>query len=223
MKTKQIIIDNDTLNFDPVSIDDPKQWRVIKSESYLPDKNQFIVNCWSRDYSEFETPDADTIYRLCSRSTNLNDWLKRVNLQYVISEAPPDYLKDLIDPSEFEDSTKLLREINKISQDESIELNEEAKKYSKKVEAIKTKYLDLYNNKKVTNFVKIINLKSNDLPISFIMAIDNFSPAKGEDSPKAKTYARELLLTFKKGLLEFIKDKPKDYNIDKILEKLKAK
>lgn len=223
MKQKTITIDNAILNFDPVDIDDPKQWRVIKSESYLPDRNDFVVKCWANDHKEFDTPNAETIYRLCSRSKNLSSWLEKVNLKYVISEAPPDYLKDFIDPNQFAKSTEILNKLSKHSKNETNELIEESKKYKNKVKEITKKYADIYKKETIPNFVKIINLKSNDLPISFIMAIDNFSSAKGEDSPKAKTYARELLLTFKKGLLEFIKDKPEDFNIDQVIEDLKAK
>jgi hypothetical protein len=191
--------DQDVIIYNPSQNSDA--WLTIGSESYTPDKQDFVVEKFKKDFQNIKgIDDIQQIGALASRSPKLSEWLNKTNLEYSLNAEVPLWAQDLIEPKTLKNLTKNIAESNKIEADRSQELNKLASKYKDEVSKINKAYDD--KKDKVTNHDLLLAFTCNatTLPLSIQQAIENYSPADS-NAPNKKTYARELLLQWRQQLL----------------------
>lgn len=195
----EIIIDKVSDNVD--------DWVIIKDEKYRPNRDKFVVDRFELDFSNISlaalpsiNKKAERIYNLVSRSLRLTEWLARVNLEYALLENTPTFYRDLVSPEEFQISSDSLLRLSQKAAEQSAEELEAARSYKTKIAEIRNRYSAISNSLKTTRLVKILSLKSNSMPLTLQMAIENYTPA--DQSPDKKTYARELLIKYKLSLIK---------------------
>lgn len=187
---------------------DKDSWKIIQSENYAPDRDEFILEKFKKDFKDIVVKDVQRVYALCSRSSALSDWLSRSNLDYSLNASVPKWLKAEINPEDFKKAQESIQKVSiSARKRSSAELiaSERFKKEMKIAKDVFEKETKEYMN---TNLVKILNLKSTDLPITLQSAIEDYTPGEAADSPDKKVYAREVLVRFKISLLRYIKENP---------------
>lgn len=197
----------------------PENWIIIKEESYRPDKAEFVLNKFRKAYKNIKVRDADQIYSLASRSSQLNEWLAKVNAEYATIEAAPTYFRQYVDADDFSKASNEVARISKVMSDKAKAQAIAASNYQKSLKDIDNEF-----SSKVTTedkVAKVISLNSTQLPLSIQLAIDNYTPAMSS-SPNQKTYARECLINYKVSLLKILKNDP-DINIDELININKEK
>lgn len=68
----------------------------------------------------------------------------------------------------------------------------------------------------------ITSLKQTDLPISLVLAIENYTPQDSEGSPDKILYARETLINFKLYLLDMLNN-DESIDIKQVVEDISIK
>lgn len=197
----------------------PDKWIIIKEESYRPDKADFVLNKFRSTYKNINVRDADQIYSLASRSSQLNEWLAKTNAEYSIIEAAPTYFRQYVDASDFSKASDEVVRISRMLSEKAMAQAEAAAAYQRALKLIDNEY----SNKTATNdkVAKIISLNTTQLPLTIQLAIDNYTPAISS-SPNQRTYARECLINYKITLLKIIKKDP-DIDVDKLIDDNKEK
>lgn len=207
---------------------DSTDWITVKQEIYRPDKDQFVYDRFVASYPNIKLDDSKSltenvkvIYALCSRSEVLNYWLSKVNVEYSLDAGTPTFYKNLVEPTVFMNATKTLTKINDISSAEALELQAAAFEYKEKIKRISANFNKERKNKIGNDkLLRILTIKSTQLPLSLQMAIENYTPA--QDAPTQRAYAREILIQFKVSLIEEMNKNP-DFDIDKYLEAISVK
>lgn len=215
-----------TIDVDSVDVNNPDKWKIVESESYRPNKDNYILNKFHNDWPQHKVlaKDAEMIYTICSKSLILQNWLREASASYVVETTPPLYLEGIISPDSFIKANESLVEINNISKEYSIKNLNTAKRFNEEME-----YNTIEHNKKLEKFkenkvVRILNMNSKELPISMQFMIENFTPTINANSVDKKTYARELLVNYKVSLLKFFnEDMNKNININDFLSKMSEK
>lgn len=201
---------------------DDKSWYIIKEESYRPDKDKFVLDKFNEKYPKMKQTKIQTVYNLCSRSSTLNVWLAGINLEYAKSSQVPTFYRDLVEPDVFKETQEELTKINKLESDKAAIELELAKSYKAELKRVVSEYENKVNQIIKTKTIRVLNLKSTDLPIYIQLAIENYTPGKATDSPDKKTFGRELLINYKKMLLQIL-SKNKDVDIQKIIDDAREK
>lgn len=196
-------------------------WLIKREESLRPEKKDFVLKAFNKRFPDIKVKDADQVYNLCSRSKLLNEWLSNTNLLYVDQVKIPAYAIDLLDTSKVKECYEIITEINDKNSLKAAAikaLSDTFKENLRKIEDNK----DYKCDKQLTNEVKVLILNTTDLPLTLQLAIENFTPAKNDEFPDTRAYAREMLFQFKKSLFKLIKEKP-EINIDNVINELKEK
>lgn len=209
-----------------VNIDDLDGWKVILSDTYKPDRGVYMLQKFYDDYPNLVStcPDVDMLYKLCARSAKLGLWLKESNAQFVLEVAPPFYLKEMITPIEFSEASSIVIEINKtnrvLASEQEIIVNEFKRKMAQASDK-QRKSVEKFNK---NNIARIITLNSTALPVTLQAMIENYTPSSKSESPDRKTYAREVLISFKCSLVEFFKNPINaKVDFDSLLDELSEK
>lgn len=191
---------------------DLNKWLVIAEEKYRPDKGKFVLEEFKKVYPSIKVSDVDQVYKLASRSANLNEWLAKTNIKYAVIEGAPTYFREFIDPTDFDNASKEVLKISSSLAEKAKEQATAAANYKNALAEIDKKYEKKLNTS--DKFAKILSLNTTKLPLSIQLAIENYTPATSS-SPNMKAFARECLVSYK---IELIKALSKDKNID--LDKL---
>lgn len=205
---------------------DAEKWFISKEEAYQPDKDAFIEERFKKDHPIIKGANADTIYALCSRSSTLANWLASVNVEYAQSAALPSFYSDLVTPSDYKVTMEVITGINKVEAERAKELQKAAIAYR---EAIKTINVEKDAEVKkirdtagtIATPLEIILMNTTKLPLTLQLAIENYTP-KDRKAPSRRAYAREVLINYKRTLLDiWVKDKK--FNISKAIDELASK
>lgn len=180
--------------------EDSRGWFTIGSESYQPDKEDFIVTKFKEDFKNIKGVESvEKIGKLASRSPSLNEWLIKTNLGYSLEANIPLWAKDIIPPATLKTLEGTIQETNKVEVERSDALNSAAIEYKAKIAKINTQCDNKQDKIKEIDLSLAFICNSTTLPLSIQLAIENYSPADA-DAPTKKTYARELLLQWRQQL-----------------------
>jgi len=220
-KGTNITIGDITIPVSPIK-HDKNDWATIKGESYSPDRAEFILDKFKQDFPEHGEVEYDRLMATISRSKPLSRWLAQTNVDYSISAQVPEYFKEFVEPNEFNRSSKVITEYNKILAEESQETQRLAAEYQRRMAEINNKYEKEKQKFIKDPLVRILTMQSNELPITLQLAIENFTPEANEGAPEKRRYAREMVINYKVALLKILKEKP-DINIDEVITRLSVK
>lgn len=199
----------------------PNDWLIKNEEALRPDKGEFVFQAFKKRFPNIKVKNSDQMYKLCSRSALLSQWLANVNLDYIDEVKIPAYALNLLDKNKVESCYKVIKEINSKEALKAKAIKTLSDKFKIDLEEInKNEIYKTTDN--LTNEVKIIMLNTNDLPLTLQLAIENFTPKSKDSFPDNKAYAREMLFQYKKRLFSLINEKP-EINIQDIIDQLKEK
>lgn len=216
-----------SLQIEQVSTD-PDDWKTIEMENYKPDRDQHILDKFIEDHPDIALPKGDDdskvslIYALCSRSSALAEWLQNANASYALEATLPRYIEGIVSPKVFTEAEKALTKISNLQKARSVAESAANAKYKTDMAIAKKTFDDNSAKLKTNNVIKILNVKSTDLPITLQLAIENFVPASDANSPDKKTYAREVLLNYRLALFKFISENP-SADIDLVISSMRLK
>lgn len=205
-------------------ISDKDRWKVIRDESYRPERDKFVFEKFIKDFPDFKNKiqQPSKVYSLCSRSAVLNEWLAKTNLEYASTESIPTYFRNSVSTSDWKQVEASLSEYKKIQVEKAKEELEAAKDYRNRLDQIAKEAAQKQSAVSATKYSTIINLNSTDLPLTLQLAIDNYSPAANTQAPTQKTFAREILVEYKLALIDIVKN-DSNVDIDKVIEENKTK
>lgn len=205
-----------------VNVYESGQWKIVQEENYIPDREEYVVKNFNLKFPQFESSnfDYDKICELSSRSTLVGEWLASTNASYAIDEQPPQYLREVMTPDKFIETVKKLKIIKGHLLAKTLADKTAADIYSTSLKLNTKTYKDAIKTVTITNEIKVLNLRTNDLPISLQMAIMAYTPASASESPNSKVYAREIFVQYKLALLRYCKNYPST-NLDELIENLK--
>lgn len=217
------IADIDT-DFEPPT--NTNEWVIIKEQSYLPNKEGFIVSNFKKAFTNVTLPEADDkayelITSLASRSSVISQWLAKANLEYSLDSQMPLYLRELVTPNEYNNLTQELQKYNKVISEFQQKRQTAATTYQNTLKGIaeqESRTLQQFGN---NSYITVLSLPSTALPLTLQVAIENYTPAN-DNVPTKKAYMREILTNYKIYLLKELKKNPK-IDIHKIIEDNKVK
>lgn len=199
------IFENDGYEVDFAVNVDPTKWLIIADEQYRPDRGAFVMSRFKEDYPNINIGDnISKVYALCSRSAALNEWLAIQNLDYALIQNEPTFYRDTIDPDRFKLVSEELQDSSSRSRNRSSEELAAAVKYKAEMDKIEKKYSSF---KFKIKEARVISMNTTELPLTLQLAIENYTPAS-DDSPNRRSFAREILINYKLGLLKIIKEEP---------------
>lgn len=194
--------------------EDPNDWYVVKDENYKPDRGVFVLEKFIEDFPHIKIDKVEDIYSLCSRSKKLAIWLAQINIEYASTEQTPTFFRSVIDSKEYSKVSVALVKLNDANKNRAIKEKEAVTKYKESMKKIEEEYDKLA--KIENNYAKVIAMNSTSLPLTIQLAIENYSPASNI-APTSKSFAREMLIQYKVGLIKLINE-DNNIKIDDIIE-----
>lgn len=214
------------LVIESIDVNDKDSWKVVQSEDYRPDRSEFLLKKFKEDFPHQSqaVTSFEMISSLASRSKRVNEWLIGAQSEYVLQVSTPQYLKDIVSPTDFKKASETITKLNHNATNKSNEELKAVQNYKLEMQRIEEKYEKLNQPLLKDKVVKILTINSTLLPISLQLMIENYVPAVTSASPDKKTYAREVLTQFKITLLKLISDpNSKDIDLDLLLKELSEK
>lgn len=206
---------------DPVP-DDSKLWLGLTEDMRKGNYEEFMVNACKKAFPSLEIDSLSKISNLASRNKAFRTFFNNKSNEYGADAQTPLYIKDVVDPVDYVNATKLYGVCNEINLARSRALNEKAKEYKQEIEQINAKADAEISNKIGDNKIfKIINMATDRFPLSLAAAIEKYTP-KTSAAPTKDAYAREIYIRFKIGLLKLLKKNPK-FDIDAYLDSVSLK
>lgn len=206
--------------------EDSKDWKVIQSEEYKPNRQDFLLNKFKNDFPSqaMAVDNFNTLSALASRSKRVNEWLALASAKYIMEVSTPLYLKEKVTPEQYTEANNAIKELNRNASERSKAEQEAANKYKDEMKRIDSYYNQKNKHLLSSKIIKILTLSPQSLPITLQLMIENFAPAKTSSSPDKRTYAREVLTQFKIALLDYFNNpKNADANLDEFLEGISEK
>lgn len=200
-----------------------KNWKIIQTDEYRPDKQAYVEAKFYEDFAELGQQSFDQIASLASRSSLLNKWLVSVNASFAIDVAPPFWLQEEIPSEEYVKIQPIISKLSQAAADRASKESAAAKEYRAKLDGIEKDFNTKMNEfKSDNNIIKILTIQSTKLPLSFQLAIDNYTPLAAQAAPNQRMFAREVLTSYKISLLKFSKDNPQ-VDIQKVIDEMATK
>jgi hypothetical protein len=214
---------------DAVSLLD--DWKVVKAQVSSYEKQEVIVKAFESQFPDLKLLGSDSyekfefLTKLCSRNASLIEWFAGQKLIYSELAQLPNYLKDVVDPSEFQLLKEKIFDVNKVIAEYSDKRLRASENYNKQMKLIETDLNKAVDAIKANNKVlKVLTLTSQSLPVSMAIALESYN-AKTDSSDfeeKKKLYVRELLTEFKISLLKLISKDP-EIDIDALIKDISLK
>lgn len=181
-----------------------EEWMVVQQESVTFDKGEFIIEEFKKDFPGVNVSDYDMLCNVASRSKRLASWLAVANLKYSEMTQLPLFLKDLVDTKTYLDVQKDIVKVKKIVTKHSQERQKIADEYKAKLKKIEQDEQNELNKVKENNqILYALTLNSQYLPLSLQLLIEGYVPtASGTMEESRKVFGRELLIKYKKTLIE---------------------
>lgn len=205
-----------------ISIDlpslDSEEWYTVKQESYTLDKETYIEDKFREDFPQIQVKDHDQIISLVSRNRKLQTWYAKTAILYAADIQVPVFLKEELTPEEYLQQKENILKIKKIIAKYSLEKERISAELTAKISK-----LDEVANAEVDKIIgkdpiqHILNLDASALPLSLSLAIDNYTPVKGDVTIKTRQYSREVLINYKISLIQKVKSDP-NFDVFKFTE-----
>lgn len=181
---------------------DGKTWFALKQENWVPDRQQFVLDCWVKDFPETSISDYDELTRFISRSAFLNDWYLSVISKYRQIVSLPIHVQDILPVSDYERACSKIKDINDWNASKSEELERASVEYKEKIQKINKTYQKIDDAKVNDPIVFILTLNTNMLPLGILHRIDKYVPRDASDPITGTIYAREQLLEYQRYLID---------------------
>lgn len=201
---------------------DQENWYVIEQQSFTISKEQFILDEFSKDFPHLKIDSFEKFQLVLSRSVKLQEWYAFASLKYTDSIQLPVAYKDLFDPNEYKTYFDDMQRYKSNLASESAEIEKLSSKFNNDLKIIKDKYKSL-NDKIVSEnkFYPILTVTGQDLPLSIQIEIEGYTPKTGDITQQRSLYAREMLINYKRSLIELVKNKP-DIDVLSVIESNKV-
>jgi hypothetical protein len=202
---------------------DSENWYIIEQQSFTIDKEDFILSEFAKDFPHVKVKDFQQFELVLSRSSKLQEWYALASLKYTDSIQLPVAYKDLFKPSEYKEYFKDIQEYKSNLAGESAEIEKISAQFKKELNKIKNKFKDL-NDKIIdkNKFYPIITMTGQDLPLSLQLEIEQYTPKTGEVTQQRSLYGREMLINYKRTLIEKVQADP-DLDVLQLIENMKLK
>lgn len=189
-------------------------WYCKIDDEFQPNREEFVEREFMAAYSE--ALNYDTITKLVSRSESLRDWYATVIEKYILEVDVPQYYSELIGADKYKEVQKSVSAYNKLNKDRSMELSRAADVYKSTINNINIKYRPKFISLEQDNVVKILTLTSDKLPLALQLRLENYSPQDKSDPRTKSLYAREMLVRYKRFLLQ--EAEKGERTIDEVIE-----
>jgi hypothetical protein len=206
-------------------------WITIKSQSVTFDKTVFFIEAFHADFPDYTLLGSNDVEKftflseLCSRQDVMQAWFAGVSIRYSDTTQLPLYLVDRVAPDEYSKiQAKLLEMKDKLAIIVT-KRNDLAVKYTSDLKALRLEEEAIVGRSiGQDNVLKIINLKTKQLPLSIQMKIQGYMPTSidSDVSDNKRRLAQEYLANFKIGLLKLNESNP-NIDIDKLLKEIELK
>lgn len=218
---------NDYFDFDNVIVNKPgpdqQNWYTIEQQSFTINKEDFILEKFKEDFPKFRIKDFEQFKLVLSRSEKLQDWYSKTSLLYADSIQLPVAFKDEFEPDEYQGYFRDMQKYKETLAKESYDIQKLSEVFDKDLVKIKEKYRN--DLEKIVNSNKlypILTLKSIEMPLSIQIEIENYTPKTGDVTNQKTLYAREMLISYQKALIDLVKNKP-EIDIIQVIEENKVK
>lgn len=204
-------VDNNEINYE--------DWTVIKQESYKLSKSELVLAKFRKDFSAFQIDDYEMLTRVCSRSSKLTEWLINANLIFSDEAQLPLFLKDIVEPKQFNSLQTDLTKINKVISDYSIKKRDLAERYKNDLKRLDNEEeIDVNKIKSKDKLLTVLSLNSTCLPLTLQLQIEKYVPKDKENMQESREmYGRESLIQYKKMLCKIVME-IEDVDIKKIID-----
>lgn len=202
---------------------DSSNWYTIEQQSFTIEKDSYILDEFRRDFPHVNVLDFEQLKLVLSRSKKLQEWYALVSIKFTDSIQLPVAYKDLFSPLEYKQYFKDIQEYKSNLARESEEIEKLSSKFTEDLNEIKGKYSEL--NKQIIDknkFYPIITLNGQDIPLSLQLEIEQYTPKTGDITQQRSLYGREMLINYKRSLIEKVQKEP-DTNILDLIEEMKLK
>lgn len=198
---------------------DSDDWNVVMQESIDLNKGEFILDEFKKSFPHIKIKSYEELCRIASRSKALGKWLIQANLDYSLDSNLPLFLKNKIKPAEFAELSKDVRKIKLVVASNSVKRQALAEEYQANLAKLeKDEEENLSHMKKKSKILEILTLDSTVLPLSLQLQIDGFDPTLyGLSQENKRMFAREILIQFKKSLVDLVIANP-EVDIKKLIE-----
>lgn len=195
-------------------------WTVVAEESIEYNKGEYILLQFNKDFPQFTVESYEDLCKVASRSKKLTEWLINANVSYSDSTQLPKYLEGLVDPTTYLDAQNSMQTVKAIIQKGASARQIAADNYKAEVKRIESKEAEELIKVKANNtLLKILTLNSQYLPLTLQLSIEGYKSTIGSATVEEsrKVYGREILIQYKKALVEAWVDN-REIDIDYIIE-----
>lgn len=199
----------------------PKDWKLVATEEFKPDRKNYILNRFKKDFPDLSIDKYEEISGLSSRNLIVRLWFAKANAEYATELAPPQYLSDILPGSKYNnliDKIKLINDINRKQSEAEKLLSDE---YKEKAEKLEKEYIEKRNEiLNLDPYLAVLTLNVTSLPLSLSLAIEKYTPADGQ--PSKSRYAAEALIQYKRALIKLINEN-ENINISQVINEALGK
>lgn len=202
---------------------DDSNWYTIEQQSFSIGKDEFILDEFKKDFPHVNVKDFEQFKLVLSRSKKLQEWYSLVSLKFTDAIQLPVAYKDLFSASEYKEYFKDIQDFKQNLASESAEIEELSNKFSSDLKTIKLKYSKM--NEEIIDknkFYPIITMNGQDLPLSLQLEIEQYTPKTGDITQQRSLYGREMLINYKRCLIQKVKDDP-EIEVLSLIEEMKLK
>lgn len=218
---------NNIIQIGEVEIQQPSKreadWYVIKQQSFKINKEQYILKQLEKDYPHIKVVDYNQFNNLLSRSKKLQEWYSLVNIMYADSVQLPVAFKEMFEPDEYQRYFDDLQSYKKSLADESTMVEIKTREFNNDLNDLRKEYQNERNEIVNKNkYYPILTMTKQQLPLTIQLQIENYSPKDGDITQRRDQYAQEMLISYKKALIQKVKNNP-ELDIIKLIDEMQEK
>lgn len=182
--------------------EDLETWYCKNDDEFKPNRDEFIIKRFEQEYGR--TLKIKIINELVSRSRALKEWFAKISEEYILEVDVPQYFKDKIESRQYRLLSEKVSEFNSQNARESREKQSAAAKYKKEIKQIEEKYAALKLPIIKDDYVRVLTLTKDELPLNLQLLLINYTPEQDSDPRTASLFGREMLVRYKIELLDRI-------------------
>jgi hypothetical protein len=202
---------------------DSENWYTIQQQSFTVDKSEYILEAFKKDFPHVKVADFDQLQLVLSRSSKLQEWYALKSLAFTDAIQLPVAYKDLFKPSDYKSYFEDIQEYKGNLAKESSEIELLSNKFTEDLNKIKDRYKKLNDEIIDKNkFYPIITINGQDLPLSLQLEIEQYTPKTGDVTQQRSLYGREMLINYKRALIQKVQEKP-EIDVLELIEGMKLK
>lgn len=217
-----LVVAGDFTVFEPPT--DSEKWITIESESYIPSREEFIVQAFKVDFPHLTSVDTlEKIGNLSSRSPALSEWLARNQALYAIDAEVPLWASNFIPATQLKSIQSSLKAKGTILKECALERERLANQYQEALRAVNERQKIDLGRLQNKNYVMAFSADSSTMPLSVQLAIENFTPTSNTEGPQKRAYAKELLTQWRQHLLYKVHSSGGQFDVQNYIDEMALK